>query len=148
MIKVEELSWREDDWDPEDLSGNHQKIIKRYEDWCSINELHSTCGILAGKGGSMGSETDSIPKNNPISTITINELFSAQLDDRECQAAREQIDKGSKTSYFIDERGLVVRVAPIDKAVQILVPVSLRPRALYLRHYTPVAGDHGASRQY
>ena len=148
VTKIDDLSWTEDEWDPEEWQQNDEKTISRYENWCNVNEMHSNCGILSGEAVSAEPRIGSAPNRKPISTITIDELFGAQLNDPECQEAREQIDERSKTPYFIDERGLIVRVALIDETVQILVPARLRPRALYLHHYTPVAGHLGVTRQY
>lgn len=83
-----------------------------------------------------------------MSLISINELREAQLSDTVCQKIRADIAKGEKSPYSEDHRGLLVRIAPTDRSVQIFVPVQLRPRALCLSHNTPVAGHPGVSRQY
>ena len=83
-----------------------------------------------------------------VTAITVDEIREAQLNDPECTEARRRIIVGEKTPYKEDERGLIVRVADIDGAVQILVPLALRQRVLYLSHYTPLAGHPGITKQF
>lgn len=83
-----------------------------------------------------------------VSLLTIDEIREAQLADPLSQKTRSAISQGKQTPYTEDDRGLIVRVAPVDHSIQIFIPEALRPRALYLAHYTPVSGHPGISRQY
>ena len=78
----------------------------------------------------------------------MDDIRSAQASDKECQAIRAKWNAGTPTQYKEDERGLIVRIAPIDGAVQVFVPRELRQRVLFLAHHTPVAGHPGVTRQF
>ena len=84
----------------------------------------------------------------PVELITIDELIEEQAKDEECQRLGRLISSNQARDYDHDERGLLVRISPVDKAIQVFVPKNLRARALYLAHYTPVAGHPGVSKQY
>ena len=58
-----------------------------------MNEMRSTYGILAEEAVSESPDTDPTPKREPVSTITIEEILSTQLYDRESKGAREQIEE-------------------------------------------------------
>ena len=83
-----------------------------------------------------------------VSALTIDEIREAQLNDPECTDARRRMAVGEATPYKEDERGLIVRVADIDGTIQILVPLGLRQRVLYLSHYTPLAGHPGITKPF
>jgi len=83
-----------------------------------------------------------------IELITVHELMTAQAEDEECQKILKTIKANPDSDYEVDERGLIVRVAPVDASVQVIIPKKLRARALFLGHHTPVAGHPGVSRQY
>jgi Integrase zinc binding domain len=48
----------------------------------------------------------------------------------------------------VEEDGILVRIAPLDKSRQIVVPWSLRPRLLWLEHFPVVAAHPGVSKMY
>ena len=83
-----------------------------------------------------------------VELITIEELLEAQGADEECKAILDTIAKGNARDYVVDERGILIRVAPVDKAEQAYITKPLRARALYLAHHTSVAEHPGVSRQY
>ena len=91
---------------------------------------------------------DGILSVQEVNVITIDEIRAAQKEDAECQNIRKKIAEGEPTPYCEDERGLIIRIAQVDGAKQILIPKSLRQRALYIAHYTPAAGHPGVSRQF
>ena len=61
-----------------------------------------------------------------MSAITLDEIRVAQAEDKQCRAIREKLEAGKPTPYKEDERGLVVRRAPIDRVIQILLSQRLR----------------------
>ena len=84
-----------------------------------------------------------------VALITIDELLEEQAKDEEhLRLGRRLISSNQARDYDHDERGLLARISPFDKAIQVFVPKTLRARALYLAHYTPVAGHPGVSKQY
>lgn len=91
---------------------------------------------------------DAAPLPEHIAPLTIEEIQVAQESDSQCRQEKSDIDKGHKYPYAIDERGLIVRVAPIDGVVQILCPAILRQKVLFRGHYTPLVGDPGITKQY
>lgn len=52
------------------------------------------------------------------------------------------------TEFKIDKNGLIVRVAPIDDAVQILIPRALWERLLYHSNHLVMAGHPGQHQMY
>ena len=79
--------------------------------------------------------------------ITREELIAAQKDDVYCNKVRGKF--GDKNHPFRDEAdGLLVRVSPLDGAVQKVLPECLRARALYLAHYPLLAGHARGAKMY
>eukprot|EP00171_Calliarthron_tuberculosum_P008354 IDg8354t1 len=117
---VDSSSWTENDWDPDgDFDHNPEALA-----------------------------VDTTPAEAQISLLTVEELQQAQETDPLCQIAKADIDNNRPSPYVEDERGLIVRIASVDDAVQILCPVGLRQKVLFLSHYTPIAGHPGITKQY
>ena len=92
---------------------------------------------LAEEGGE---ESDIVP-------ITVEEFLQAQATDSFCQEKAKAVgDSDSQFDY--DRYGLLVRKAPLDGALQRVVPKALRARLLYLTHYPRLAGHPGGTRMY
>ena len=87
-------------------------------------------------------------EHSNLEPLTVEELVNNQANDKECEQIKKKICSKKKTIYTEDERGLIVRVAPIDNAVQIYVPKTLRPRLLLLAHYPRLAGHPGGTRMF
>ena len=85
---------------------------------------------------------------NNLQPLTIEELTKAQYEDLECQAIRKKMSDGDHTQFTEDERGLIIRVAPIDLSQQIYAPKILRSRILLLAHYPRLAGHPGGTIMY
>lgn len=83
-----------------------------------------------------------------VSPISIEEYIAAQASDAWCQVIAGKIDEGNEERFKRDDRGLLVRVAPLDLAHQVLVPKDLRPRVLHLSHYPRLVGHPGTTRMY
>ena len=97
-------------------------------------------------------EGQGIPQEGPedvdVSPITIEELILAQAEDDLCKRLRRKLERDSTKRYFEDERGLVVRVSPLDGAKQIVAPESLRQKILYMSHFPRLAGHPGGTRMF
>ena len=79
-----------------------------------------------------------------LSPIRIEELIREQASDELCKSL---IGLTSEKSLFdVDERGLLIRVAPLDGVRQIVVPKALLPKLLHLEHYPKTTGHPGISR--
>ena len=83
-----------------------------------------------------------------LEPLTVEELVNAQANDDECTQIKKKLSSRKKTIYTKDERGLIVRVAPLDKSMQIYLPSPLRPRLLLLAHYPRLAGHPGGTRMF
>lgn len=86
-------------------------------------------------------------EKDPVA-IRIDELVIEQSKDPYCRSIRRQIDRGDEIPFLEDDRGLLVRRAPLDDRLQIVVPASLRQRTLYLSHYPQASGHPGGTRMY
>ena len=81
-------------------------------------------------------------KEIPLEPLGIAELIAGQAGDDIC---RSLLEKGRVSE---DERGLLVRVSPLDGAHQVLVPEKLQPRCLALFHLPRVSGHAGSTKMY
>ena len=124
--RVDTASWSDADKNPEDAGAGDPRGLLQWPDALEI--------FAAGEAH--------------VELITIDELLKAQAEDGECQRYAALAASGRDRDFVIDERGLIVRLAPVDGARQVIIPKSLRARALHLAHHTPVAGHPGVSRQY
>eukprot|EP00171_Calliarthron_tuberculosum_P021926 IDg21926t1 len=100
---IDSSSWCKNDWDPDSDFDRRPEVLA----------------------------VDTTPDVEQISPLTVEELQRAQEADPLCQQARSDIDSNRHTPYIEDERGLIVRIASIDDAVQILCPVALRQKSFY-----------------
>jgi Integrase zinc binding domain len=78
--------------------------------------------------------------------IQTEELIWEQARDTECKAFAAFAGLDSIFNFNAD--GLLVRIAPLDKAKQIVVLASLRPRILHLEHSPQTAGHPGSTRMF
>ena len=70
-----------------------------------------------------------------------------QRSEAFCQTVIAQLGKNS--SFFEDEMGVLRRRLPFDSELTpLVVPTTLRPRALSLMHFTPMGGHPGQTRMY
>ena len=75
-----------------------------------------------------------------LSPISIEEFVEAQATDSYCQQVQKEVDLGTSKLFQINNRGLLVRIAPLDRAEQVVVPASLRAKVLNLCHYPRLVG--------
>ncbi len=103
---------------------------------CSLHP-HRHIDIASWTGADWDLGSDPVPADEAtepaeISAITVGDLRQYQARDAYCQSVRAKI-KAEKTRDFVeDTRGLVVRIAPVDGAVQLLVPTELDRRSCSL----------------
>jgi hypothetical protein len=50
--------------------------------------------------------------------------------------------------YDLDDRAVLIRIAPSDGSKQVVVPKSLRSKVLYLKHYNTAVAHPGAHRMF
>jgi hypothetical protein len=53
---------------------------------------------------------------------------------------------GQDTIFDVDDRGILLRRAPLDRSWKIVIPAVLRHRLLHLDHFPKVAGHPGMTR--
>ena len=75
-----------------------------------------------------------------FSSISIEEFIETQATDSYCQQVRKEVALGTNKLFQINNPGLLVRIAPLDRAGQVLVPASLRATVLNLCHYPRMVG--------
>ena len=78
--------------------------------------------------------------------LTHEELRDAQARDKTCCKLLE--DPPNSGMYDVDQRGLLIRIAPSDGSRQIIVPRVLIRRILHNEHYPSSAGHTGAHRMF
>jgi hypothetical protein len=76
----------------------------------------------------------------------MEEPIRDQAEDQECLRAAHHTGADSLIDY--NEHGVLVRRAPLDGSIQILVPASLRPKLLHLEHFPHTAGHPGITRMF
>jgi Integrase zinc binding domain len=81
-----------------------------------------------------------------LQAIQMKELIRDQAEDPECIRAARHTGADSLINY--NEHGVLVRRAPLDGSIQILVPASLRPNLLHLEHFPRTAGHPGITRMF
>ena len=84
----------------------------------------------------------------PLTPLAIEELLEEEKEDEFCQEARARLANYPKCQYFEDHHGLVCRRAQKDNAEQIILPKTLRRKALLLAYYPQLAGHPGESSMY
>jgi transposase InsO family protein len=84
--------------------------------------------------------------DRPANQVSLDELRRAQADDEDCQRWTAAASAGKL--FDLDDRGILVRIAPVDGVHQVVVPKSLVARVLHAEHYPPVAAHPGAHRMF
>jgi hypothetical protein len=85
-------------------------------------------------------------KEQNVTTVSSDELRTAQAADDTCQRLLTQLPKTSL--YDLNDKSLLVRVSPRDGSQQVVVPKDLVSMILYMEHYPPSAGQPGAHRMF
>ena len=79
-----------------------------------------------------------------LTPIGIEELVREQATDDLCRRLRTNFS--ARSLFDVDERGLLVRIAPLDGARQIVVLTALVARLLHLEHYPRTVAHPGVTR--
>jgi len=80
--------------------------------------------------------------------VTLARMLVAQKEDQRSQELRGKMDQNTHSRFSETKEGLLVRVAPLDGAVQEYVPFTLRQDLLRLEHDVGRAGHPGVNRMY
>lgn len=89
------------------------------------------------------------PKTNKgYPPLTLERLVKAQSTDIRCQSVRAEMDKNAHSRFGETPDGLLVRLSPLDKSVQVYVPEGLRQEVLTLEHMPAHAGHPGVNKMY
>jgi len=78
--------------------------------------------------------------------VTLARMLAAQKDDQRCQDLREKMDQNEHSRFSETKEGRIVRVAPLDRAIQVYVPFILHQDLLRLEHDVERASHPGANR--
>jgi len=108
------------------------------EDIPCLSLADSSCGWVAPSYG----EPDKEPP------VTLARMLAAQKEDQRSQDLRDRMDQDTHSRFSETKKGLLVRVAPLDGAVQVYVPFTLRQDFLRLEHNVVRAGHPGVNRMY
>jgi len=80
--------------------------------------------------------------------VTLAPMLAAQKEGQRCQHLRDKMDQNEHLRFTETKEGLLVRVAPLDGAVQMYVPFILRQDLLRLEHDVVRARHPGVNRMY
>jgi len=80
--------------------------------------------------------------------VTLARMLAAQKEDQRCQDLRDKMDQNAHSRFSETKEGLFVRVPPLDGAVQVYVPLTLRQDLLRLEHDIVRACYPGVNRMY
>ena len=100
---------------------------------------------------SVGSNPDpacEAEETRDLSPISIEQFVEAQAMDNYCQQVRKEVDLGTSKLFQINKPGLLVRIAPLDRTAEVVVPASLRAKVLNLCHYPRLLGHPVGTRMY
>jgi hypothetical protein len=87
--------------------------------------------------------TDEIPRE-----ISLEELRYEQASDPEVADLLTIGRSGRSPVIDVNDDGIAIRKAPLDGCEQILIPLALRPRVLYLEHYPKSVGHPGVTKMF
>jgi hypothetical protein len=80
--------------------------------------------------------------------ISLEELRYEQERDPEISELFATGGSGRNPVIDVNRDGIAIRKAPLDRAEQILVPLALRPLALYLEHHPKSVGNPGVTKMF
>ena len=78
--------------------------------------------------------------------IEREELLRAQLEDDFCSKIRSRLNEGERLPFSVNEEGILIRV--VHAYPQIVAPLCLRSRILYMGHHALLAGHPGGRKLY
>lgn len=86
--------------------------------------------------------------NKGFPPLTVERLIRAQSTDARCVEIRAEMDNNTHSRFGESPDGLLVRLSPLDKAVQVYEPEGLRQEVLTLEHNPAHAGHPGVNKMY
>jgi RNase H-like domain found in reverse transcriptase/Integrase zinc binding domain len=93
--------------------------------------------------GAQALAVDDLPRE-----ISLEELRYEQERDPEISELFDPGGSGRNPVIDVNRDGIVIRKAPLDGAEQILVPLALHPRVLYLEHHPKSVGHPGVTKMF
>jgi len=85
---------------------------------------------------------------NKEQPVTLARMLAAQKEDQRSQELRDKMDQNTHSRFSETKEGFLVRVGPLDGAVQVYVPFTLRQDLLRLEHDVVRAGHPEVNRMY
>lgn len=89
----------------------------------------------------------SITKANNDHPQTLQERLEAQNLDPDCRQILKIVDE-RQSNFRLDTNGFLVRMALLDRAIQIYIPAAYHPAVRHLHHYTTLAGHRRERHMY
>lgn len=83
-----------------------------------------------------------------LSPIRLETFVQEQTKDDFCNGILSKLESEDSVIYKVNDKGLLVRVSPVDKSEQIVVPLTLRQKVLHLSHFPRMMGHPGGTRMY
>jgi RNase H-like domain found in reverse transcriptase len=98
---------------------------------------------------------ESVPSTGPtledavLEPITLHELIDALAQDPFCLSKLSELDGATmKRHIAVNEKGLLVRLSPLDNAEQVVVPRCLANHVMCLAHFHRLAAHLGGTCKY
>jgi len=80
--------------------------------------------------------------------VTLASKLAAQKKNQRCRDLQDTMDQNEHSRFSETKEGRLVRVAPLEGAVQLYVPFNLRQDLLLLEHNVVCAGQPGVNQMY
>lgn len=93
-------------------------------------------------------EVHGVSEEPDLSPIRIETFVEEQARDEFCKDILLRLEKEDVKAYSVNQKGLLVRVSPVDRSEQIVVPLVLLQKVLHLSHYPRMMGHPGGTRMY
>jgi hypothetical protein len=98
---------------------------------------------------------ESVPTPGPrlveavLEPITLHELIDAQSQDPLCLSKLSELNGATMKRHFaVNDKGLLIRLSPLDDAEQVVIPRCLANRVMCLAHLPRLAAHPGGARMY
>jgi hypothetical protein len=124
------------------------RLLTRLPIHCLERGTRPGLAVFATGAASTHAAAQVIPSGteDDVSAISTADLLSQAADDPECQ--RFKAASSLNGLYDLDDRGVLIRIAPSDGSKQVVFPKSLRSKVIYLEHYPTAVAHPGAHRMF
>ena len=78
-----------------------------------------------------------------LTSISHEEIISEQSTDEHCLALQRRLESNEDIPFEVDQHGFLIRAAPRDLSLKIVIPQSLRERLMHLVHHSKSGGHAG-----